>query len=109
MNQRLMLLALVTVMVQGCASGNVSRMPDGQVKLSVFKPFAADVVLCTSTTGFDSHTPVSKTLGSWLFTVSGHDSFAYFFLVDGEVFVPDCVFRENDDFGRYNCLFSADM
>ena len=109
MKKTLALLALLAVMAQGCASVNSSRQPDGQVELTFFKPFASSVVLCTSTAGFEPLPPVSRKLGNWQFSVPGHETFSYFFLVDGEAYVPDCVYREQDDFGRYNCIFPVDM
>jgi hypothetical protein len=31
--------------------------------------------------------------------------FGYFFMVDGVVYLPECQYREADDFGSENCIF----
>jgi hypothetical protein len=35
--------------------------------------------------------------------------FSYFYLVDGEVYVPECAFSESDGFGSRNCVFVPGM
>jgi 1,4-alpha-glucan branching enzyme len=43
--------------------------------------------------------------GAWEITVPAHPEFRYFFVVDGVVYLPDCKYRETDDFGSENCIF----
>jgi hypothetical protein len=35
--------------------------------------------------------------------------FSYFYLVDGEVFLPECTLTESDDFGSRNCVYAPGM
>jgi hypothetical protein len=45
----------------------------------------------------------------WEVSVPAEKEFAYFYVVDGVITLPDCSFTENDDFGAKNCLYTADM
>jgi hypothetical protein len=42
-------------------------------------------------------------------TVPKGGEFRYFYLVDGKIHLPDCPYREMDDFGSYNCLYKPDL
>ncbi len=43
--------------------------------------------------------------GTWEFTMKAKFEFSYFYIVDGTVYLPECQFRESDDFGSENCIF----
>ena len=43
--------------------------------------------------------------GRWEFAVTANAEFRYFYFVDGSVYIPECKFRETDDFGSENCIF----
>jgi hypothetical protein len=45
----------------------------------------------------------------WEISVPAEKDFAYFYVVDGIITLPDCTFTENDDFGSKNCLYIAGM
>ena len=47
--------------------------------------------------------------GSWQISVPGNESFRYFYMIDGKKFLPDCLLRENDDFGGENCIYSPEL
>ena len=42
---------------------------------------------------------------TWEISVPADREFGYFFMVDGVVFLPECEYREADDFGSENCIF----
>ena len=46
-----------------------------------------------------------KGTGIWEISVPGDLEFRYFFMVDGVVYLPECEYREADDFGSENCIF----
>jgi hypothetical protein len=45
----------------------------------------------------------------WEVSVPAEKEFAYFYVVDGVITLPDCTYTENDDFGAKNCLYIAGM
>lgn len=40
----------------------------------------------------------------WSVTIPKSREFTYFFLVDGREYLPDCEFRQTDDFGSEICI-----
>jgi hypothetical protein len=43
--------------------------------------------------------------GKWKFAMIANFEFRYFYIIDGSVYLPECQFRETDDFGSENCIF----
>lgn len=79
---------------------------DTSAILGVNAPSAREVTFHCSTDDFAAR-PASRTAdGFWFVTGDVHSSFRYFFLVDGEVALPDCLEREQDDYGGENCIYS---
>jgi len=42
--------------------------------------------------------------GKWSIRVPDSRYFTYYYMVDGEVRIPDCRLKEADDFGSVNCI-----
>ena len=100
-------LGLSTLLwVAGCA-GHVVREEAGRVQLLLSEPRAAEVQFASSLDGFDLHPARKIDARTWEMTVAGGKEFAYFYVVDGQVRLPDCKYREKDEFGSYNCLFKT--
>jgi hypothetical protein len=92
----------------GCGTHSYQVRPDG-VELRLVAPHAEQVEFACS---LDRFTPrkASKTgRGKWIVTVSGAESFRYFYRVDGKLFIPDCRLKEIDDFGSQNCIYQPGM
>jgi len=91
----------------GCA-GHFYREEADRVHLYLKDSHATEVRFASSLDGFDLH-PVEK-VGSrtWQITVPKMGEFQYFYQVDGRIHIPDCRYREKDDFGSYNCLYKAE-
>ena len=47
--------------------------------------------------------------GRWEFAMTANSEFRYFYIVDGTVYLPECKFRETDDFGSENCIFAPKL
>jgi len=63
------------------------------------------VVFAASLDAYTTH-PASKIDGSrWAVSVAADAEFRYFYIVDGAVYVPECRFYEQDDFGSRNCVY----
>ena len=45
----------------------------------------------------------------WVVSLPADSRFRYFYLVDGEIYLPPCRMKENDDFGSENCIFDPDL
>jgi hypothetical protein len=96
-------LLCLTGPLWGCAT-HYYRTDTAGTTIYLRLPEAASVVLHTSIDGFRPHTAERRS-GRWTNTLSATREFIYFYNVDGEVFIPDCRFKEKDDFGQENCIF----
>lgn len=99
---RYFLAAAVILMISGCASMKV-RHSDGDMIMS-FKKEAERIILYSSATGY---TPIDaeKAGDWWHVSIKDTDKLKYFLKADGEIFLPDCKYKENDDFGGELCIY----
>jgi hypothetical protein len=89
----------------GCAAHYYrTDAPNAAVRFYLRHPEAKTVILHASGDGYK---PQKAELfnGRWINTLPIAQEFSYFYRVDGEVFVPECPFKEQDDFGAENCIF----
>lgn len=68
-------------------------------------PDARLVCFAHSLDGYKLHRIQSSNRGRWEIAMTAESEFSYFYVVDGNVFVPACEFGEADDFGSKNCIF----
>lgn len=66
---------------------------------------AEKVYLLTSLDEFKPHKAVKTDSGDWEAVMPSDMEFRYFFLIDGNVFIPDCEMKEKDDFGSEDCVY----
>jgi hypothetical protein len=66
---------------------------------------AGGVLFAASTDGFQLHPTKKNRGGVWTINNVADREFHYFYIVDGRVYVPDCQYRERDDFGATNCIY----
>jgi len=111
MKSALLPLILLALLVSACAEKHYTRLNDEGDKIAFYykDPEAQEVLFASSQ---DNYTPLAaretrKHL--WEVSVSAEKGFAYFYVVDGVITLPDCPFTENDDFGSRNCLYIVDM
>lgn len=78
---------------------------DNTVRFYLKAPEARHVELMASFNGFTPLHAERAGNGAWMVAVPNEHSFSYFYRIDGQVSVPDCDVREQDDFGQFNCLF----
>ncbi len=95
--------------IMGCV-GDFYRIQDRTVTFDLNLPDAREVYFAYSLEEFKLH-EVSKKgpTGRWQISVAANLEFGYFFMVDGVVYLPDCPYREVDDFGSENCIFIPDQ
>jgi hypothetical protein len=95
-------------LIAGC-SGHFYRQEQDHVHLFLKDSQAREVLFSSSLEGFGLERAQKTGEGTWDVTVPKGREFRYFYVIDGKVHVPDCRYREKDDFGAYNCLFRSDL
>jgi hypothetical protein len=101
-------MLLLLFFINGCAHHTLSIEGEAVV-LSLKAPDAESVLFVSSLDGYEMHKAVRSDDDTWVVRVPAMRAFSYFYIVDGEVFVPDCSFSEPDDFGSRNCIFAPGM
>jgi hypothetical protein len=101
-------VAILAVLLAGCAHHGL-RVNGDTVTLTLRAPHARTVQLASSLDGFEPHPAVLVGGSVWEVSVPAGLQFSYFYLVDGEVYVPECAFSESDGFGSRNCVFVPGM
>ena len=66
---------------------------------------AENVYFAHSLDNYIPHKVKADKDGRWEFAMIANFEFSYFYIVDGTVYLPECQFRETDDFGSENCIF----
>ncbi len=97
---------LLCVSLCGCSMHNHAGLQTHDVSLKIFRPFADRVEFYSSATGFSPQQAKKTFWGNWVVYVSDIKEFKYFYRVDGKVVLPDCTLKEEDDFGRFNCVYT---
>lgn len=87
-----------------CA-GPFYRVQDEKVTFFLKLSDAQRIYFACSLDKYRLHKVKKKKAGTWEITVPAYLEFGYFFLVDGVVYLPNCEYREADDFGSENCIF----
>jgi len=106
---RLILSMLSAVFfVTGCA-GHYYREEADRLHLYLKSGNAVEVFFVSSLDSFAPHRIAKTGSETWKMTVPKGGEFRYFYLVDGKIHLPDCPYREMDDFGSYNCLYKPDL
>ena len=102
--KRLGFLIAFLAVFSGCATHYHQQHADS-VTLYLREPNAKQVRFASSLDEFKLHQ--AKKVGNqiWEVSVPVVAEFRYFYIVDGSVYLPDCRFREKDDFGSENCFF----
>jgi len=108
MRYRPLITAAALVFIVGCTHHSV-LVDKGTVTLSLRAPFAKSVQFASSLDSFALHEARLDSDSIWLALLPSDMQFSYFYLVDGEVFLPECTFSELDDFGSLNCVYIPGM
>jgi 1,4-alpha-glucan branching enzyme len=103
--QSIISVLMVFFVAGGCAA-HYHVIDNGKVEMYLTAPRAESVVLVISGDPFREVQALRDDSGIWKVTLNRLNEFKYFYLVDGDAYLPDCPFKENDDFGSNNCIFS---
>jgi hypothetical protein len=102
---RRFLSGILSVFCTGCAvSSQFGTGASGEVTLYLNAPDARSVVFLSSRDNYLGHALDRDADGLWVKKGLADEEFRYFYLVDGNVLIPDCRYREADDFGQVNCI-----
>jgi hypothetical protein len=109
MKNLLFLLILIPLLVSACAGKHYSRVMGNEVAFYYKDKEAHEVLFASSQDNYKLLAAREDRDHLWEISVPAEKGFAYFYVVDGIVTLPDCAFTEQDDFGSKNCLYIADM
>jgi hypothetical protein len=102
-------LMLAVLIIAACAEKHYTRLKGGEIAFYYQDPEAQEVLFASSRDAYRLHPAREKTNHLWEVSVPAEKEFAYFYVVDGVVTLPECAYTEEDDFGSKNCLYQADM
>jgi hypothetical protein len=98
-------LTVAALCLAGCTATHYHKRQSDRVTFYLKAPKASGVVFASSLDAYRPHL-ASKVDGSrWVISTVPGSEFRYFYIVDGNVYVPECKFYENDDFGSRNCIY----
>jgi hypothetical protein len=104
--KRRTILILAAVLWAGGCCDHYHVMRDGRTEIYLKAPQAQSVALVMSGDSFEQVHAARTRFGTWKVTLNRTTEFTYFYLVDGKVYLPDCLLKERDDFGAENCVFT---
>ena len=108
MSRRIVFLILTVWALGGCA-GHSQKIKGDQVHLFLKDTSRRPVFFASSLDGFQHHPLTRDTKNVWRIILPADQEFRYFYIVDNQPFIPDCPYREKDDFGSENCIFAPDL
>lgn len=91
--------------LSACAAHSSRQAGQETITLSLHSPLARNVQFLSSLDGYQGHETRRTLLGYWEINIPAGKNFRYFYEVDGSPYVPDCRFREFDDFGTQICIY----
>jgi hypothetical protein len=106
--KRLLLSLALTVSLFGCAT-HFYKTEDDLLHFFLKKPEAKTVLFASSLDGYEQHPTERVGKGTWEITVLPVADFKYFYIVDGSVYLPECMFAEKDDFGSEICIYERNL
>lgn len=101
-----MLIALGTMV--GCATP-YQKIKGDQVILHLKDATGQTAFFASSLDGFQRHPLTRQSKDAWRITLPADQEFTYFFILDHQPVIPDCLYKERDDFGFENCIFTPDL
>lgn len=105
MKKGIYILVFVCIGLVGCMPRHFTLKNDEFVELYLRAPRANKVQFASSVDHYQTRDIEKNGMGLWEVSVPRHFEFKYFYVVDGAVFLPDCRFKEHDDFGTQNCIY----
>lgn len=102
-------LLIFSLFTLGCAQQHSVQVHDDSLSFYYNDAKAKEVLLASSADHFTYHPAIKGPGDVWQVTIPRNKEFSYFYIVDGEVTVPECSNTVLDDFGTKNCLYVSAM
>ena len=104
MKIRILFLLFLLQFLCGCAT-HYCKSKENTLYIYLKEPKAVQVFFLYSNDGylFNPATKIGKQ--TWEVKVPANREFKYFYIIDGKPFIPDCRYKEADDFGSHNCIY----
>ena len=102
-------LMLLALLVPSCAGKHYSKLAGEEVAFYYKDSEAKEVLFASSRDNYKFLAARETKSHLWEVSMPADKGFAYFYVGDGVITLPDCPFTENDDFGSKNCLYKVDM
>ncbi len=99
---------VVGVLALGACSTHFYGFDEDKVTLYLRNSQTESMVFACSLDGYESR-QLKQHNGLWEISLPSDSSFRYFYIVDGEIFLPPCPLKEKDDFGAENCIFEPKL
>lgn len=105
MKKSILIFVAVYIGLSGCTLTHYTRDDLDFVTLYLRLPGAIKVQFASSVDHYQIHDAKKKAMGLWEISMPHQLEFRYFYIVDGSTYLPDCRFKERDDFGKQNCIY----
>ena len=105
MNKYFALIILFIIILSGCTPGHFVEHDMDSLTFSLQRPEANRVQFAASFDHYVLHDAQQNSFGTWQVKVPVNSELKYFYIVDGLIYVPECRFKEKDDFGAENCIY----
>ena len=92
----------------GCVTPS-QKIKGDQVYLYLKDTSSQTAFFACSLDGFQYHPLTRHTENVWFINLPAGQEFTYFYVLDGNPFLPDCKYKEKDDFGSENCIFVPEL
>ena len=96
---------LIILLLSSCAPKHFIEKNSNSLTFYLQKAKAHRVQFAASYDHFILHDAQQNSSGVWQVKVPLTPELKYFYIVDGLIYVPECRFKEKDDFGEENCLY----
>ncbi len=105
MSRQLILLSGLLFLCFGCSTHHYTSKNHESVSLYLRLPDVTHVQFASSMDAYQLHETRKNGFDFWQIDTMLTPESSYFYMVDGAVYIPDCRFKETDDFGSKNCLY----
>lgn len=103
------LLLTLILFTLGCAPQHSVQVHDDSLSFYYHNTKAKEIFFASSADHFTYHPAIKEVGDRWKVTIQMSKEFSYFYIVDGEITIPDCSDTVLDDFGKKNCLYVSAM
>ena len=104
-----LLCTALLIMAAGCAKQHTVKINDNFLVFHYRDSEAKEILLAASPDNFKYHPAQKVKKDLWVVQLPWWNEFSYFYVVDGQIRLPDCPNTIFDDFGGKNCFFIRPM